>query len=157
MMIQTRQPIALISAFVWVGFVCAISFLEAWLKFRAPGVTLPIGLGIGRLVFGALNKVEWILAIVVLIDLALQRPERRTALWITLPVLALVAQTVWILPALDSRAESIMHGGTPAPSDLHFVFVTFEVIKVAGLVLFGTLLFQPVQVPITNPHIPEFR
>lgn len=37
--------------FVWLGMVLAISFLEAPLKFRAPGVTLPIGLGIGRLVF----------------------------------------------------------------------------------------------------------
>ena len=31
--------------FVWLGMVLAISFLEAPLKFRAPGVTLPIGLG----------------------------------------------------------------------------------------------------------------
>ena len=33
---------------VWLGMVLAISFLEAPLKFRAPGVTLPPGLGIGR-------------------------------------------------------------------------------------------------------------
>jgi hypothetical protein len=48
--------------FVWVGLVLAISFLEAPLKFRAPGVTIPIGLGIGRLVFRALNTVEVVLA-----------------------------------------------------------------------------------------------
>ena len=50
-----QQPIAVACLFTWIGFVCAISFLEAWLKFRAPGVTVPIGLGIGRLVFGALK------------------------------------------------------------------------------------------------------
>jgi hypothetical protein len=44
--------------FVWLGMVLAISFLEAPLKFRAHGVTIPIGLGIGRLVFRALNLVE---------------------------------------------------------------------------------------------------
>jgi hypothetical protein len=44
--------------FVWPGMVLAISFLEAPLKLRAPGVTLAIGLGIGRLVFRALNLVE---------------------------------------------------------------------------------------------------
>lgn len=60
-----RHPIALVCVFVWVGFVCAISFMEAWLKFRAEGVTLPIGLGIGRLVFQALNRVEWVLAAAV--------------------------------------------------------------------------------------------
>ncbi|GCE41717.1 probable conserved transmembrane protein [Rhodococcus wratislaviensis] len=33
--------------FIWLGMVVAISFLEAPLKFRAPGVTVPLGLGIG--------------------------------------------------------------------------------------------------------------
>ena len=40
----------------------AVSFLEAPLKFRAPGVTLPIGLAVGRLVFRALNRAEAYLA-----------------------------------------------------------------------------------------------
>jgi hypothetical protein len=43
------------AVFVWLGMVLAISFLEAPLKFRAPDVTLRIGLGIGRIVFRALN------------------------------------------------------------------------------------------------------
>lgn len=42
--------------FLWLGFVCAISFMEAWLKFRAPHVTLVIGLSIGRLIFSALKN-----------------------------------------------------------------------------------------------------
>jgi hypothetical protein len=33
--------------FVWLGMVLAISFLEAPRKFRAPNVTLQIGLGVG--------------------------------------------------------------------------------------------------------------
>jgi len=41
--------------FVWLGMVVAISFVETPLKFRAPGITVPLGLGIGRLVFRALN------------------------------------------------------------------------------------------------------
>ena len=32
-------PLAVGASFVWLGFVGAISFMEAWLKFRAPGVT----------------------------------------------------------------------------------------------------------------------
>ena len=35
--------------FCWLGMVLAISFLEAPLKFRAAGVTIPIGLGISVL------------------------------------------------------------------------------------------------------------
>ena len=44
--------------FIWFGMILAISFMEAPLKFEAPGVTLALGLGIGRLIFFALNKME---------------------------------------------------------------------------------------------------
>jgi hypothetical protein len=47
--------------------VLAISFLEAPLKFPAPGVTLHVGLGIGRPVFHALNSAEVLLAVVIVI------------------------------------------------------------------------------------------
>lgn len=52
--------------FTWLGMVLAISFLEAPLKFGAPGVTVRIGLGIGRRVFRALNAVETVLAAALL-------------------------------------------------------------------------------------------
>ena len=58
----TGQLIGAAVAFVWLGMVLAISFLETPLKFRAPGITVPLGLGIGRLVFRALNTVEVVLA-----------------------------------------------------------------------------------------------
>jgi len=45
--------------------VVAISFLEAPLKFRAPNMTTQIGLGVGRLVFRALNDIEVMLAVVI--------------------------------------------------------------------------------------------
>ena len=64
--------------FVWLGMVVAISFLEAPLKFRAPNVTLQIGLGIGRLVFRALNSVEVVFGVVILaIILASSLPVMR--------------------------------------------------------------------------------
>ena len=48
---KVRPVTSVAVTFLWLGMVLAISFLEAPLKFRAPGVTVPIGLGIGRLVF----------------------------------------------------------------------------------------------------------
>jgi hypothetical protein len=64
---SVAPAVAVAVVFVWLGMVLAISFLEAPLKFRAPNVTLQIGLGIGRLVFRALNTVEVVLAIVILL------------------------------------------------------------------------------------------
>ena len=43
---------------LWMGFVLAISFMEGWLKFRAPFVPRHLALDIGRHIFPALNAVE---------------------------------------------------------------------------------------------------
>ena len=64
---NTGPAITVAVTFIWLGMVLAISFLEAPLKFRAPNVTLQIGLGIGRLVFRALNTVEVAFAVVILV------------------------------------------------------------------------------------------
>lgn len=139
-----KQPVALACLFTWIGFVCAISFLEAWLKFQAPGVTLPIGLGIGKLVFGALNKVEWVFAIVVVASALLHVRPVFTANNITLVLIVaiLVLQTAWLLPALDVRAEQYISCQPVAPSNLHHWFVGAEVLKVTGLFITAVSLFK---------------
>ena len=108
-----KDPVAAATVFLWIGFVCAISFMEAWLKFRAPGVTLPVGLGIGRLVFSALNKVEWIFAVAILINLiwsgSLLSPN---SILIGIPLGVLALQTFWLLSVLDIRAEMHIQGGS---------------------------------------------
>jgi hypothetical protein len=55
---EVAVRIATAAALVWLGMVLAISFLEAPLKFRAPGLDLRVGLSIGRIVFRALNIAE---------------------------------------------------------------------------------------------------
>ena len=42
---SAASAVAIAAIFVWLGMVVAISFIEAPLKFRAPGVSLQIGLG----------------------------------------------------------------------------------------------------------------
>ena len=139
-----HQPVAAACLFTWLGFVCAISFMEAWLKFRAPGVTLPIGLGIGRLVFGALNKVEWAFAIVVVVSALAHSKTILTLPNIVLAVIVviLVLQTTWMLPALDARAESYIQNRPVSSSGLHLWFVGAELIKVTGLFITAISLFN---------------
>lgn len=144
-MITIEHPVALIAVFLWIGFVCAISFMEAWLKFRAPGITLSLGLGIGRVVFRALNKVEWVFAIVAALDLFSGGAESIVR-WQNLlhfsPVVVLIIQTLWLLPALDSRAEKHIRGEDTPPSHLHFYYVGLEFAKVASLGIFGITLLN---------------
>lgn len=143
-MTVVKMPIALICTFLWIGFVCAISFMEAWLKFRAPGITVPLGLGIGRLVFNALNKVELVFAIVVLINVFWQTSDilKWQNLAFAVPIALLPIQTFWLLPALDTRAELHIQGQFVPPSNLHFYYVGMELVKVVGLSLFGITLFK---------------
>lgn len=133
---KVEQPVALICTFTWIGFICAISFMEAWLKFRAPGVTLPIGLGIGRLVFAALNKVEWVFSSIKTI-----RKTNINPLYMVV-VLVLILQTVWLLPALDVRAQHYIDAKNVPHANLHFYFVIAEVVKVVALFIFGIKLFK---------------
>jgi hypothetical protein len=140
-----KMPVAVIATFLWIGFVCAISFMEAWLKFRAPRITLPLGLGIGRLVFNALNKVEWIFALAIIANIIW---SGSTELWkwqnlfIIIPFALLLIQTFWLLPALDARAELYIQGQTPPSSKLHFYYVGLEIIKTTCLSTFGLTLFK---------------
>ncbi len=143
-MTTVKYPIALAATFLWIGFVCAISFMEAWLKFSAPGVSIPIGLGIGRLVFGALNKVEWVIALVIIGNYIFKKDIIRAGagLFFGIPFILLIIQTFWLLPALDVRAEMHIQAQEVTPSNLHFYYVGMEVIKVTCLTAYGILLLE---------------
>lgn len=144
-MIAAKMPIAIIATFLWIGFVCAISFMEAWLKFRAPGITVPLGLGIGQLVFNVLNKVEWVFAITIIVNIIWSGSSELWSwqnLLILVPFSLLLIQTFWLLPALDARAELYIQGQVVTPSNLHFYYVGFEIIKTICLATFGLTLFK---------------
>ncbi len=127
--------------FVWVGFVSAISFMEAWLKFRAPGVTLPIGLSIGRLIFSGLNKVEWFFGLASMLLLFLtNRFGDSSAYFLFIPILILLLQTVWLLPAMNKRVNLIMAGNELPKSTLHFYYIGAELVKVVLLLILGVKL-----------------
>lgn len=134
----------IIATFLWVGFVCAISFMEAWMKFRAPGITLPLGLGIGRLVFNALNKVEIVMAITILATLVMTSSNLFTFqnLFLAIPIAVLLLQSWYMLPELDARAEMHIKGWIVPPSNLHMHYVIVEFIKVFSLVVYGIGQFK---------------
>lgn len=142
---NTKSPLLVMSIFLWIGFVCAISFMEAWLKFQAPGITLPLGLGIGRLVFEALNKVEWVFALVsifCLIKISSYHFKGSLLLFV-IPLLLLIVQSVWLLPVLDHRAQLHIDGAVVPSSAYHIYYVAAETLKVICLLWFGLLLFNP--------------
>lgn len=139
-----KLPFPAIFALIWVGFVCAISFMEAWLKFRAPLVTLPIGLSIGQVVFHALNRMEWLFAALILAFLAIGRSRMQRFCCIILcpALLILAAQTLFMLPALNARAVLIAQQTAPPPSPMHLYYLILEAAKVICLLAFGALSLE---------------
>jgi hypothetical protein len=128
--------------FVWLGMVLAISFLEAPLKFRAPGVTIPIGLGIGRLVFRALNLAEAVFAVTVLAATVLAATGAgslpvRVIVFAAAAAALLAGQVGVIRPVLSRRSDRVLAGGDPSRSHAHLWYVAFEVAKVAALIGLG--------------------
>jgi hypothetical protein len=126
--------------FVWLGMVLAISFLEAPLKFRAPGVTLQLGLGIGRLVFRALNVCEAVLGLVALVVLFVHLPPTAVVVAILIAVAVLVVQVVVIRPRLTRRSDAVLAGADGPRSRGHYAYVGLEAIKVIALLVSGILL-----------------
>lgn len=117
--------------------VCGISFLEAPLKFQAPGITLELGLGIGKLVFGALTKIEMIFSLLLIAFLSLRRSELKTWMLFALPILIVIVDNAILMPILDSRIDMIT-SGTPLPeSNAHWWYVGLEVLKLMGLLVGG--------------------
>ncbi len=133
---------AVAANFVWLGMVLAISFIEAPLKFRAPGVTLPIGLGIGRLVFRALNGVEAVLAIVLLTCVVSARLPTLAIAAATTAVGALVVQLLAVRPRLTRRSDAVLAGSDAPRSRAHYAYVGLEVVKVGALIVAGVALLS---------------
>ena len=125
---------------LWLGMVLAISFLEAPLKFRAPGVDLRTGLGIGRLVFRALNSVETVLAVVLVVALLAGDPGTLAGIVGAVAVIGLVLQLVAVRPVLARRSEAVLAGADGPRSHAHLWYVGLEVLKVLALVTVGVAL-----------------
>jgi hypothetical protein len=134
------SAVAVAFEFTWLGLVLGISFLEAPLKFRAPGVTLPIGLGIGRLVFRALNAVE--VALAAGIAVALVAGDGRGWVAFLVAAVALGVQLFAVRPGLTRRSNAVLKGLDAPRSHAHLVYVALEVVKVVALIVAGVLLLS---------------
>jgi hypothetical protein len=134
--------VAVAVTFVWLGMVAAISFLEAPLKFRAPNVTLQIGLGIGRLVFRALNRVEIVFAIVIVAVIAARPPAVGVIAAFAIALLTLAVQLAAVRPRLNRRSDKVLAGLNAPRSRGHYAYVGLEAAKVIALVAAGTLLLS---------------
>lgn len=132
--------IATAVVFTWLGMVLAISFLEAPLKFRAPGVTVRIGLGIGRLVFRALNIAEVIFAAALIAAACAGPPAAGVVAAGAVAIAALALQLALVRPRLNRRSDRVLAGQDAPRSSAHHAYIALELVKVIALLAAGVLL-----------------
>lgn len=131
---------------VWLGLIIGISFIEAPLKFQAPGITIPLGLGIGRLVFTAMNLVA--LGLLVLLTLASLRPRVGRRLGVLLVGLwaLLLTQMVLIRSGLNARTDLVLAGQDPGESPLHYLYIACDGLIFVLLLTFVVFAVRPLAV-----------
>jgi hypothetical protein len=140
--VSASSSLAAAAVFIWLGMVLAISFLETPLKFRAPGVTLQIGLGIGRLVFRALNLVELVLAAALVVALLVAAPPARVVVGAALAVTVLLVQVAMVRPVLARRSDRVLAGESPPRSRAHYWYVGLELVKLVALPTAGVMVMN---------------
>lgn len=122
----------------WLGFIVAISFFEAPLKFTAEGVIYEQALRIGKKIFISFNRLELFFAFLTFCYFIITKKYHQ--LWIGyIPILIVLLQTFWIMPPLlvqmDDRINHI-----PLKSHFyHIAYIIMELIKVISLAIFTYL------------------
>ena len=124
---------------LWCGMVIAIA-MEAQLKFQAPGITRELGLGIGKLVFTALNRAECVIAILFAVAIYAFEGAKKARIVFGIILLILMTQTFWLIPDLIARIDLITSGQTPPDSATHFIYIALEVVKTLLLLTLSVLV-----------------
>ncbi|MBD8020480.1 hypothetical protein [Brevibacterium gallinarum] len=121
---------------IWLGLIIAIDLIEAPLKFQAPGITIPLGLGIGRLVFTAMNIVEGILALMLISAVIMTRQIRPA--WTLLATIAglLIVKVALVRPLLNARTEAVLAGTAEAGSAVHLIYIALDAVLFCVLAAF---------------------
>jgi len=157
------------TAVLWAGFVLAVSWMEAWVKFRAPLLAKHVAYDVGRHVFRGLNAVEMPLAASLLAlgfvgSAGLLMPGALAAI-LALQVLCLTPllerlaffRIVEAFDTSDKNAsqeklalvrelEAKISGSSAPPVSLHIVYVVLEGMKVVGLVSYA--------IELCSAHLP---
>ncbi len=132
--------VLVIAFLLWAGMILGISFLESWIKFRAPLLTKPAGLDVGRTVFNAFHKVQcvWFLLAISLM-LSIQMSFNYWILLLSVGAILFI-QILWLHPHLKNIIDMIIAEKKPKASSLHTIYVVLELIKLLLLIILGVKL-----------------
>lgn len=120
--------------------ILGISFLESWVKFRAPSLQKSVGLDVGRTVFNIFQKVQISFLFVIFSSSLVFQISNIN--WIILLNLTLILylQFFWLFPKLANQVDFIIAGGQSTSSSVHQLYGVLELIKFILLLIFSLKL-----------------
>ena len=135
---------------IWLGLILGISLIEAPLKFQAPGITIPLGLGIGRLVFAAMNIAEAVIALVLL--LAMWRGRAGRSEWMLGAIAAgtLAAKALVVRPLMHTTTDAVIAGTSEGGSSLHYFYIAADGLLIVLLIALTVVTVRTVLRPVVE-------
>lgn len=133
---------------LWLGLIIGISLIEAPLKFAAPGITIELGLGIGRLVFAAMNIVEVVLFLVLAAACIKRGVGVRFAQVVSALGAVLAIKVAVIRPLLNRRTDEVLAGTSDGGSLTHYFYIAADGILILLLVTAMVLAVRRWVIPV---------
>ena len=112
----------------WIGFIVAISFFEAWVKFQADSLVLQVGIDVGKTVFNAKGFAEIIFLVIIFIWI---KPIKSISISLCL---LLIIQLTILLPLLNTYAIQVIAGESVKTPWLHICFGLTDIGKIILLI-----------------------
>jgi len=131
MKIQIKYPLVFALLCFWVGVLLSISFLETPLKFFVPGITLPVALELGKMMFGVSTYIQLALMLIITLNFLISRTKISVKMLLVFALISaiLLLEKLWMLPVLDARADILSAGKGVPPTPLHNIFIYAESAK----------------------------
>lgn len=138
------MPVSMLRTLIpgfWMGLLVALAFIETPLKFQAPGITVPLALGIGRLVLTA-AEIASVVLLIALTAVTFVKPRLGRGLVVVVGAMwaTLVVQMAVIRPMLNARTDIVVAGGDPGESSLHVVYVVTDAVLLALMIAYLVLV-----------------
>lgn len=143
MKLHVKNPLVLMMLCLTTGVFITISFLETPMKFQVSGMTLPVALELGMMMFGISTKIQCVFLILIIAVMCISRKNYKKTdfLMVLLVVIILLLEKFWMLPVLDTRAQLLSAGKPVPPSEMHNYFIYAESAKALFLCIIIALQF----------------
>ncbi|MFC0183098.1 hypothetical protein SAMN04515674_10580 [Pseudarcicella hirudinis] len=142
MKLYCKNPVVLALLCLMAGVFITISFLETPMKFQVSGITLPVALGLGKLMFELSTKIQCVFMALITGGMLLNRKTYTKTDFMVTAILCtiLLLEKFWMLPFLNDRVELLSAGKSVPQSEMHSYFIYAESAK--AVLLFLSIILQ---------------